>query len=239
MSPVPQTQAELVRELTDLRARLAEAEETLQAIRTGEVDALVMGEDVYTLQGAETPYRVLIEQMYEGAATLLEDGTVLYANRRLATLLRVPLEELIGSSLRRFIAPTELPTFETRLAQGKQCSSAGELTLQCQDGSALPAHVSFSVVHEQDPRPICFTVTDLTESKRTQEALRQAYDTLEQRVAERTAELRATNQELERFNQAMCGRELRMIELKKEVDELCVQLGQPPRYGEGPGAAQP
>ena len=43
-------------------------------------------------------------------------------------------------------------------------------------------------------------------------------------------ELRAANAELTRFNQAMVGRELRMIELKQEVNKLCAQAGQPPRY---------
>jgi PAS domain S-box-containing protein len=44
------------------------------------------------------------------------------------------------------------------------------------------------------------------------------------------AELRAANEELTRFNKAMVGRELRMIELKEEVNQLCGQSGQPPRY---------
>jgi len=53
---------------------------------------------------------------------------------------------------------------------------------------------------------------DVTESKRMEMALR------------------ARNEELERFNKAGVGRELRMIELKQELNELCVKLGEPPRY---------
>jgi hypothetical protein len=68
------------------------------------------------------------------------------------------------------------------------------------------------------------------ELKETQRGLLALTMELEQRVEERTAELRASNAELARFNQAMVGRELRMIELKKEVDALRNQLGQPPRY---------
>jgi PAS domain S-box-containing protein len=173
MTTPSQGESEPRQELAELRARLEEAEETLRAIRSGEVDALVMGEEVYTLKGAETPYRVLIEQMYEGAGTLLDDGTVLYANRRLAELLRIPLQELMGASLRRFVAPSELPTFDAKLAEGKQCSSSGEFTLQCQGGSELPAQLSFSVVQEEVARPICVTVTDLTERKRAEAALRE------------------------------------------------------------------
>jgi chromosome segregation ATPase len=78
------------------------------------------------------------------------------------------------------------------------------------------------------------------ELKETQTGLLALTMELEQRVDERTAELRASNAELTRFNEAMVGRELRMIELKQEVNTLCTQLGQPPRYGpEANEQAQP
>ena len=82
------------------------------------------------------------------------------------------------------------------MAEGKRCPSNGEFTLQRQDGSALPVQLSFSVVSEQDTRPICVVATDLTERKRAEEALQQAHDTLEQRVAERTGQLLQANQAL-------------------------------------------
>jgi DNA-binding NtrC family response regulator len=47
-------------------------------------------------------------------------------------------------------------------------------------------------------------------------------------------ELRQSNVELQAFNDAMVGRELRMIELKQEIDALCVKYGEPPRYGYAP-----
>jgi PAS domain S-box-containing protein len=71
---------------------------------------------------------------------------------------------------------------------------------------------------------------DITERKRAEAALGEANRTLEQRVAERTAELRASNEELTRFNHAAVDRELRMIELKQEVNVLCRQAGLPPAY---------
>jgi PAS domain S-box-containing protein len=217
-------------ENAELHARLEEAEETLRAIRTGEVDALMIGDQVYTLEGAETPYRVLIEQMYEGAATLSDDGTVLYANRRLGDLLKAPLQDLIGSSLRRSVTPAKLATFDKMLAEGRQASATGEFNLQPADGSLLPVQLSFSGMAEQDAHPICVVVTDLTQRKQAEVALLQAQDTLEQRVRERTAELQQANKELAHFNQAMVGRELRMIEMKNEINALCAKLGQPPRY---------
>ena len=76
------TKQELMAELADLRVRLQEAEETLEALRTGAVDALVVsspeGEQVYTLQGADHTYRHLMENINEGAATLTTAGDILY-----------------------------------------------------------------------------------------------------------------------------------------------------------------
>ena len=78
--------------------RIAELEETLRAIRMGEVDAVLVsgphGDQVFTLQGAEHPYRLMVETIDEGAATLADDGTVLYANRSFAEIFDVPLEKL-------------------------------------------------------------------------------------------------------------------------------------------------
>jgi aminoglycoside phosphotransferase len=66
----------------ELVEQLREAQETLDAIRNGEVDAVVVGgasgQQVYTLESADRPYRLLIEQMREGAVTLSHDNTILY-----------------------------------------------------------------------------------------------------------------------------------------------------------------
>src|SRR5215471_9775271 len=94
-------------------SRLQELEETLRALRHGEVDALVVstpgGDRVFTLQGADHPYRVMVETINEGAATLSPDGQILYANLRLAEMLAVPLENLIGARLHDLVAPMDCP----------------------------------------------------------------------------------------------------------------------------------
>ena len=99
---------EILSENASLRLRLEEAEETLQAIQSGEVDALIVslpqGEQVFTLEGAEHPYRVLVETINEGAAFLSSDGVIVYCNRRLADMLHVPMEKLIGSALVAYVA---------------------------------------------------------------------------------------------------------------------------------------
>ena len=196
MTTPSKSHEDLLLENAELRARLEEAEETLRAIRSGEVDALVMRDEVFTLKGAETPYRALIERMYEGAATLLDDGTVLYANRCLGELLKVPLQSLIGSSLRRFVPPAEVPVFDTLLAEGKRNSSKGEFTLQRLDGTALPVQLAFSAMQDGETPSICVVATDLTDRRRAELALQASHDALEQRVLDRTEQLRQASEAL-------------------------------------------
>lgn len=144
----PKTTRELQEEIDELHSRLAEAEEVVQAIDSGAVDAVVVsgpqGEQVFTLKGAEHAYRVLVEAMNEGAATLSRDGLILYANASLAKMLKKPLEKIIGTPMREYVAPEDASLFDALLLQGAQTSSKGELTLKAHDATRLPAFISIS-----------------------------------------------------------------------------------------------
>jgi signal transduction histidine kinase/ActR/RegA family two-component response regulator len=109
-------------ELNALRARLAESEELLRAIHAGEVDALVVegpsGEQVYTLRSADQPYRMLVEQMGQGAAILSADGDILYCNHWFAQLADMPLERIIGGPVIAFVDDQDRPSFMSILATG-------------------------------------------------------------------------------------------------------------------------
>ena len=62
------------------------------------------GEDqIFTLKGADQTYRLMVEEMHEGAATLSDDGVVLYCNPFLAALLDVPVETVVGAPLSDFL----------------------------------------------------------------------------------------------------------------------------------------
>ena len=95
-------------ELERLRRELSEAEDALSAIRTGEIDAIVVegstGPVVYTLKTADTPYRLLVEQMREGALTVSGEGTIIYANAAFARMVEIPAERLRGADLMGMIA---------------------------------------------------------------------------------------------------------------------------------------
>jgi PAS domain S-box-containing protein len=158
--------------------RLAEAEETLRAIRTGEVDAVVVaarrGTQVFTLEGAEHAYRVLIESMNEGALTLTAEKVVLYANQCFARMVKYPLEQVVGSSFRRFLSPKDSATLRPLLQQADRSGSKIQVLLQAGDGSQLPAHISLRPLARNGSKNAIFgmVVTDMTEARRTEALLR-------------------------------------------------------------------
>src|SRR5208337_5030497 len=135
-------------QVEDLRSRLEEAEETLAAIRRGEVDALVVhepgGDRVYTLQGADQAYRLLIEQMNEGAATLSGEGRILYGNRRLGEMLKEPLGRVIGSPLVSFVDEQDRETLGSLLEAGRRESIQGDLLLRAGDCTSIPVQLSLT-----------------------------------------------------------------------------------------------
>jgi PAS domain S-box-containing protein len=164
--------------MLDLRLRLTEAEETLHAIRSGDVDTVVVadrkGDRVFTLQGAEHSYRVLIESMNEGALILTPDKTILYSNQCFARMVKCPLEQVIGSSLRRFLSPEDRATLRPLIAQADKAGTKIQALLVTGDGSRLPAQIS---IRPQDGNgfggeTVSVVVTDLTEARRTEELLR-------------------------------------------------------------------
>lgn len=166
-----QSKEQLIADVVELKRRLEEAEETLEALRSGAVDALVVyapeGERVFTLQGADQTYRHLVETINEGAATLTAAGDILYANGRLAEILGLPLERVIGSALREHIAETDQVFFEALFALARKGESKGELLLRTENGPAAPAYLSFSSLKLEDtPGALSLVVTDLTEQKR-------------------------------------------------------------------------
>ena len=175
--PKSSARTEASLELVVLRARLTEAEETLHAIRSGEVDAVMsaskQGPQVFTLQGAEHAYRVLIESMNEGALTLTADKTILYSNQRFAKMVKYPLEQVMGSSFRRFIS-TEDRDLLKRLS--KQVGNSGfkiQVLLNAKDGSHVPVQLSICPLAKSGvAHATSVVVTDTTEARRTEELLR-------------------------------------------------------------------
>ena len=161
-------------ELDELRQRLQEAEETLDAIRSGEVDALVVsgpsGEKVFTLSGAEHPYRVLVESMNEGALSLSKDGTILYSNSAFARMVGIPLDQIMGHDVCDFVPSEDRDALKRLIKQGLHESVRAEMTLLPTSGACLPTQFSLNPVDIGGKPSIGVIVTDLSERKRNDQA---------------------------------------------------------------------
>lgn len=165
-------------DLAQLKTRLAEAEETLRAIRDGEVDVVVVnakqGVKLFTLEGAGHAYRVLIESMNEGALTLTADKVILYANQSFARMVKCPLEQVTGSSFRRFLSRADGAALRALMKQAATTGSKMQVLLRAGDNSQLPVQISVRELAKDDSGRVTIgmVVTDLTEARRTEELLR-------------------------------------------------------------------
>jgi signal transduction histidine kinase len=171
--------AEYSIELAELEARLEEAEGTIKAIRSGEVDALVVkgpnGNQLFTLRGADEPYRIFVEQMGEGAITLDAAYTILFSNRAFAEIVDEPLEHIVGRSFAEF-APDLLrgPTGEPAPP-----SFVGVETMLRAGDHVIPVICSSRPIILDGPVAYAVTITDLTKQKENELNLRRATAELE------------------------------------------------------------
>lgn len=182
---------ELLGTIEDLKRRLQESEETLDAIRYGNVDALVVsgpeGEQVFTLKGADRVYRSIVETMSEAATVLDCRGDILYANEQLVRLLGASDGHLIGSSFFRFTdeKSDRMRRFvEASLTTGERA----EFVLKAK-GATVPVLVSGSPLALDEGPAVCLVITDLAVLKNAERELRKTYNELEKKVDERTREL--------------------------------------------------
>jgi PAS domain S-box-containing protein len=185
-------------EQTKLRNRLKAAEDTLRAIQSGEVDALMVsgrrGARVVSLQGGEPAYHMLVEAMSEGAVTLSRDGTVLYCNRRFAEMMHRPAGKIIGNAVRSLIVQSERDRFDTLLVDARKAMVKGEFDLHCADGNPLPVYLSLNRFPGFRGEALGMVITDLSEQKRTQAAEAKQAEAMHRFLLEHTI----TAQEAER-----------------------------------------
>ena len=176
----------------ELEARLEESEETLEAIRRGDFDAVVVekpgdGRQVYTLENADRPYRVLIEQIQEGAFTLSPDGAVLYCNPRLAEMLGIRQERLMGLSLAAFVVEDDRDALKRMVGEAMRGVARGEICFRAAEGTPVAMYLSLSPLHQDEVASIlCGVLTDLTRQKLHVRELADANARLQTESLERT-----------------------------------------------------
>ena len=163
---------DLLTEIEELKSRLDEAEETLNAIQNGEIDAIITpnginGPKVYTLESADSLYRNLVQEMNEGVATLTIDGTIAYGNSQLASMLELPMEKLIGQKLYDFIIAKDKKIYPNIFNRGLKRKSSGEISIKSVRGNVLPVYISVNTL--KDLKGVYVVITDLSQQKHHEE----------------------------------------------------------------------
>jgi two-component system CheB/CheR fusion protein len=199
-------------ELESLRQKLDEANDTIEAIRAGQVDAFVVkdkeGPRIYTLKSADQTYRVFIEKMIEGAVTVNEKGVILYSNTRFASMIKLPLSKIIGSYFKEYVSAESGAVFNSLIKKGWKEECKDELCLSTGNGGEIPVLASLTTLELDEGTALSLILTDLTFQKNIEKQLREKNEQLkaanlfaeklnnelELRVKERTNELLASRE---------------------------------------------
>lgn len=188
---------ELLNQVEDLKRQLQEVNETLHAIRTGQVDALVVesedGPRLYTLKTADRTYRVFIEKMKEGAVTLDHRGIILYSNSQFASMVNLPLAKVIGLPISDFIPRDSKEAFKKIIDQGWQSDSKGEIFLRNANNELIPFLLSVTSLEFDEGPALSVILTDLTVQKENERQLQLKNEQLE----EARSKANKANEELE------------------------------------------
>jgi PAS domain S-box-containing protein len=153
--------------IDELERQLAESQQALDAIRSGEVESLVVegptGPRIYSLEWSIYSFRVLVEAISEGTLTMGDDGVVLYCNSHFAKMLLAPLEQVMGNPLRRWVAERSRPAVDALLHQAITGDGRVEIALLNTGGREIPAYLSASSIHDNGERVFCLVATDLSD----------------------------------------------------------------------------
>src|SRR3569833_2838587 len=201
------TYEQLIAENEELSYQLDEAKETIDAIRNGQIDAIVLngenGHRIYTLKSADQSFRVFIEKMNEGAVTLNRDGIIVYSNSRFASMVKMPLQKVIGLDFIVFVSRDYTAKYKSIFASAWENDCKEEIYLDNTDGQRTCCLVSCNTIEMEEGITLSLIITDLTIQKQNQERLERQNreldearekaarmnDTLESTVRERTEDL--------------------------------------------------
>jgi two-component system CheB/CheR fusion protein len=176
------TYEELLAENEAMRWQLEEATDTIHAIRTGQVDALVVQHDdgaaLYSLKTADQTYRVFIEKMNEGAVTLNEDGIIVYCNSMFAQMAGMPLSQVLGRTFETFIPENSKVDYRKLFNHGWQEDTKLELPITGATG-LIPCQLSVTTLQMDDGLALSIIVTDLSYQKEIQDLLKANNERLE------------------------------------------------------------
>jgi PAS domain S-box-containing protein len=172
------------------------------------------------LRESEDRFKAIAETTPVGIGVVgLPEAVFLYVNPAYITTFGYTESELLGQGTPQIYWSLEDRDRILGILREKGNVADYEIKLKRKDGTPFWGMSSVRPITYGGRPALLGAFVEITERKKAEEEVR--------RHAE---ELKATNEELARFNRAAVDRELRMIEMKKQVNELCVKLGQEPKY---------
>ncbi|MBE8725950.1 sensor histidine kinase [Flavobacterium hungaricum] len=183
-------------EIASLREELQESNGMINAIRNGDIDALVLNKngasEIYSLQTADYTFRLLIEKISQGALSISRDGLILFCNEHFALLVGSSCEKVTGNYLSEFLSQPD--HFIQIIESLKYGVNAHETFFKAASGQKIPVQITLTDL-EPGAHGIGIIVIDLTEKKKHENALIYHQKILENKVQE----LNSINKNLEEF----------------------------------------
>ncbi len=184
---------ELIAKIAELSARLEEAEQTIRAIREGEVDAVVVtgssGDRVFSLSEAENLHRLMVETMNEAGLAITSDGMIIFCNNCACTILGLPREQLIGRDLGRFVCPSDADRFRQMLQSCRTAAVDSRIEFLAATGATVLMHVWASYLDRNDIPLICLVASDISRIEADRSLIIQLQDQRQQLIDSRKAAL--------------------------------------------------
>jgi len=188
--------AALLAEIESLKEELYESNSIVNAIKQGDVDALVVTSngvpELYSLETADYTYRLLIEKFGQGALSISRNGLILYCNEQFSKLVGLPSEKITGTYIYEYF--TNETQFVSLIEALRYGITKHEILLKSENEKTFPAYIALTDL-EPAVEAIGVVITDLTEKKKHEEALIRHQKELEEKINE----LNKINRNLEEF----------------------------------------
>ncbi|MBI5438608.1 MAG: PAS domain S-box protein [Nitrosomonadales bacterium] len=181
--------------------------------------ALSSEQGIRARKQAEEKFRKIAESAQDAIIMMGTDQCISFWNPAAERIFGYTAAEAMGQELHALITPAAAHTKFTQAFHHFQESGEGpivgkvrELTALRKGGEEFPVELSVSATQFGGQWHAVGIVRDITERKQAEAKINEQID------------------ELRRWYEATLGREMRTLELKREINELLAQAGQPPRY---------
>ena len=195
----------------------ADTQKLIHELQVHQIELEMQNEEMFQSRaeaevGLES-YTVLYDFAPVGYFTLDRDGTICQANLTGARLLGVERARLVNRRFGLFISEADQPAFNAFLKKAfeSKTKEVFEVALLKKE-EAGPLWVQIEALASEDRQECRAVLVDITDRKRAEIKLNEQLD------------------ELRRWHEITLGRETRILDLKREVNELLAKAGQPPRY---------